>query len=427
MHSLRAYIITRTLLTIPMLFVLVTLVFFVLHVMPGDPVEALIRPGAPQAYIDGIRHSLGLDRPLPEQYVDYLGRLLSLEFWITPETEATAAGETLKPTAEVLIPSQDAKLAFRFAPPIYFQALLIPDDVRFGVGIWPGQKLGHDSYLLKLPPADTILEQLPIQFGFVDMGLSISPVRGRPVVWDIAEKFPATLELALCAIFITIVVGVSTGAYAAHKRRSPADYGFRIYSIIIYAMPVFWLGLMLQLIFGVGLNLLPVYGRIDTGLEPTRITGLYLIDSLVTLNLPAFGSAFGHLLLPSLTLGLYLSGIFVRLTRANMLGTLQQDFIIATRARGVPERIVVYKHALLNAFIPILTMMGLQFAALLAGAVLTETTFSWPGMGSFIAERISYRDFNSIQGSVVFFAIMVASVSLIVDIIYARLDPRIRY
>jgi peptide/nickel transport system permease protein len=259
------------------------------------------------------------------------------------------------------------------------------------------------------------------------MGTSISPVRGRPVAYDIAEKFPATLELTICSIIVTVLVGVSTGAYSAHKRRSAADYGFRAYSIVFWAMPVFWLGLMMQLIFGVGLGLLPVYGRIDTGLAPTRITGLYLVDSLVTLNLPSFISALSHLILPTLTLGLYLSGVFTRLTRANMLGILQQDFVIAARARGVPERVVVYKHALKNTLIPIMTMVGLQFAALLAGAVLTETTFSWPGMGLFMVSRIEYRDFASIQGGVVFFAIMVASVSLIVDIIYARLDPRIRY
>jgi len=420
MRSLRAYIITRALLTIPMLFILVTLVFLVLRIMPGDPVEALIRPGAPREYIDEIRHNLGLDKPILEQYLDYLGRLLSLEVWIAPGGEAT-------PTAEVLIPSEEPKLALRYAAPVFFQFLLLPDDPRLSFGIWPGQQLSRDSYLVQFPTPGTIAEGLPIQIGFMDMGTSISPVRGRPVAWDVAEKFPATLELAICSIVVTMLVGVSTGAYSAHKRRSAADYGFRIYSIAIWAMPVFWLGLMLQLIFGVGLDLLPVYGRIDTGMAPARITGLYLVDSLVTLNLPSFVNALTHLILPSLTLGLYLSGVFTRLTRANMLGTLQQDFIIAARARGVPERTVVYKHALKNAFIPILTMMGLQFAALLAGAVLTETTFNWPGMGSFVVDRIGYRDFNSIQGAVVFFAFLVASVSLIVDIIYARLDPRIRY
>jgi peptide/nickel transport system permease protein len=131
--------------------------------------------------------------------------------------------------------------------------------------------------------------------------------------------------------------------------------------------------------------------------------------------------------LPSLTLGLYLSGNFTRLTRANMLDVLQQDFIAAARARGIRERAVVYKHALLNAFIPILTMFGMQFALLMAGAVLTETTFNWPGMGLFLVERVTDRDFPAIQGTVVFFALIIATVSLLVDIIYARIDPRVRY
>ena len=213
-------------------------------------------------------------------------------------------------------------------------------------------------------------------------------------------------------------------------------------------MPVFWLGIMFQLIFGVYMGdwyetsvigqkilqplfgsffPLPISGRIGTELSPERITGLYLVDSIVTGNWVALKSTIRYLVLPSLTLGLYLSGVFTRLTRSNMLDALQEDYITAARARGIKERVVVYGHALKNAFIPVLTMMGMQFAALLAGAVLTETTFSWPGMGLFMWERIGYRDFNSIQGAVVVFAVLVSVVSLLVDIVYAWIDPRIRY
>jgi peptide/nickel transport system permease protein len=282
----------------------------------------------------------------------------------------------------------------------------------------------------------------------LDLGESLAPTRGRPVIDDLRLKFPATLELAIVSLLMTVLIGVPTGAYAAHKRRSVADYGFRIFSIVIWAVPVFWLGIMFQLIFGIYLDEwytastfgqrilepifgeflpLPISGRIGTELSPRTITGLYSVDSLLTGNWTALKSTIRYLILPSLTLGLYLSGVFVRLTRSNMLDTLKEDYITAARARGIRERVVVYGHALKNAFIPILTMMGLQFAALLAGAVLTETTFSWPGMGLFMWERIGYRDFNSIQGSVVFFAVLVAAVSLIVDIIYAWIDPRIRY
>jgi peptide/nickel transport system permease protein len=282
----------------------------------------------------------------------------------------------------------------------------------------------------------------------LDLGVSLAPTRGRPIAQDLRAKFPATLELSIASLLITVLIGVPAGAFAAHKRRSVADYGLRIFSIVIWAVPVFWLGIMFQLVFGVYLGdwyetstfaqqvlqptfgdflPLPISGRIGTEMAPQAITRLYFIDSLLTGNWAALKSTVRYLILPSVTLGLYLSGVFVRLTRSNMLDTLKEDYITAARARGIKERVVVYGHALKNAFIPILTMMGLQFAALLAGAVLTETTFSWPGMGLFMWERIGYRDFNSIQGSVVVFALLVAIVSLIVDVIYAWIDPRIRY
>ena len=321
-----------------MIFILVTLVFLIVRIMPGDPVRAMLRPGAPQEYVDNIKHSLGLDKPLIIQYFEYLYNLLR-----------------------------------------------------------------------------------------GDLGESLAPVQGRPIVKDLREKFPATLELSIFSMAISMVIGIFTGAYAAYKRRSFIDYGFRIYGIVIYTIPVFWLGLMLQMFFGVYLKLLPVYGRIGIGLTPEKITGLFILDSILTGNMAGLVSAIKHLILPSLTLGLYISGVFTRLTRTNMLDVLSQDFITAARARGLSERVVVYKHALKNALIPIMTMMGLQFALLLAGAVLTETTFSWPGLGRFLIDRILYRDFPSIQSSVVFIAILVAVVSLLVDIIYSYLDPRIRY
>jgi peptide/nickel transport system permease protein len=156
-------------------------------------------------------------------------------------------------------------------------------------------------------------------------------------------------------------------------------------------------------------------------------TGFYLLDTLIAGQWASFADVALHLLLPSLTLGIVLSGIFIRLTRANMLDTLKSDYVLAARARGIPERRVVYGHALKNAFIPVLTMLGLQFAALLAGAILTETTFSWPGMGRLLVERIYLRDYPTIQGVIVVFAFFVSLVSLIVDLIYAVIDPRVRY
>ena len=346
MRSILSYLIARILLTIPMLLILLTVVFVVLRVMPGDPAESILGAHAPKDQIELVRKNLGLDKP---KFINLHGNPFDSQYF---------------------------------------------------------------SYLYHL-----------IRF---DLGNSMIWSK-RPIATEIKEHFPATLELTLVSITITILIGVFGGALAAHKQKTVLDYGLRIYGILIYSIPVFWLGLMLQLIFGVFMGWFPVSGRIGSGLELRTVTGLYVFDALVTGNWTGLYSSVKHLALPSITLGLSLSGIFVRLTRANMLHTLKQDFVTAARVRGLPERIVVYRHALKNAFIPILTMMGMEFALLLAGAVLTETTFSWPGMGRYLIERILYRDFNAVQGGVVFFALLVSGVSLVVDIIYAAIDPRIRY
>lgn len=249
----------------------------------------------------------------------------------------------------------------------------------------------------------------------------------RPVLTEILEHFPATLELSISAFTFSVLLGVFTGVLSARRHNRLADRVIRLYGIITYSIFIPWFGLILQLIFGVYLGWLPISGRSDPGMAPQTITGLYVLDSILTMNLPSLIDSIRHLILPTITLGIYLSGIYTRLTRTHMIEVLQSDFIRAARARGLPERTVIYKHALKNAFIPILTMMGLQFALLLAGAVLTETTFSWPGMGYFLYERISYRDFTTIQGTIVFIAALIVLISLIVDIIYVYIDPRIRY
>jgi peptide/nickel transport system permease protein len=230
-------------------------------------------------------------------------------------------------------------------------------------------------------------------------------------------------------MLITILVGVPLGAYASDKRRSAQDYGIRLYGIVIYCIPVYWLGLMLQMIFGIWLDIFPISGRtggrvFTAGFEQT---GFYVLDTILAGDFEALGDVLIHLVLPCVTLGLTLSGIFVRLTRANMLDVLKSDYTLAAEARGIRHFKVVYKHALLNASVPILTMMGLQVALLMAGAVLTETTFSWPGMGRLLLERIYLRDYPTIQGVIVIFALIVALVSLVVDVIYAFIDPRVRY
>ncbi|MBW2091854.1 MAG: ABC transporter permease, partial [Deltaproteobacteria bacterium] len=266
-----------------------------------------------------------------------------------------------------------------------------------------------------------------VQICKLDLGESM--VFKERVTKAVSDKLPATIELTVFGIIITLFLGVFMGAYAADKRRQPQDYAIRLYGIVVYCIPVYWMGLMLQLIFGVWLDILPIAGRTGPRVFASTFekTGFYVVDTILATDFAALGDVLMHLVLPSFTLGLVLSGVFVRLTRANMLDVLKADYILAAEARGIKHRKIVYKHALKNAFIPVLTMMGLQFALLLAGAILTETTFSWPGMGRLLLERIYYRDYPTIQGVIIIFVLFVAMVSLIVDIIYAIIDPRIRY
>ncbi len=484
MKSLRAYVITRFLLTIPMVLVLLVFVFILLRVMPGDPVEATMRPGVPEEYKNQIRHDLGLDRPILFNFQGTLATvngplivlyeehdtssppvMLALEGDQLPVTDRFTEGDEdwVRVTIEAEEPAWIAEEKLKWLRRVEFHFKEVEGaELPVGVeGEWRRVTLSSggvegwgpaESFDIAINPFDS--QFFSYLWGLVtrfDLGKSIT-LRGRPIAADLALKFPATVELGIFGMLVATVVGVFTGALAAQKRRSAVDYGLRIYSIVAYAIPIFWLGLMFQLIFGVRLGWLPVSDRVSSLMRPDtmtqvfalqeRLTGpagekilsvvdflsnFYILNCLVTGQWESLLDALKHLVLPSLTLGLYLSGNFTRLTRANMLDVLQQDFIAAARARGIRERIVVYRHALLNAFIPILTMFGLQFALLMAGAVLTETTFNWPGMGLFLVERVIDRDFPAIQGTVVFFALIIAMVSLVVDIIYARIDPRVRY
>jgi peptide/nickel transport system permease protein len=483
MSSLRAYIITRVLLTIPMVLILLIFVFVLLRVMPGDPIKAAMRPGVPQEYLDQIRHAQGLDRPLVINlrgswatalepvivlYAEHDPTsppvMLALEGDRLPVTDRFAEGEedwlrvSIDEGARVWVDRE--KLTWLRRVEFHFTPLDETGDAPVA-GDWQKVTMLQGGLEGWAPAGTFRIHVNPVDSQFFnylwglitrfDLGQSIT-LRGRPVAADMVLKLPATIELSVSGMLVATLVGVFTGAFAAQKRRSAADYGLRIYSIVAYAVPIFWLGLMFQLIFGVGLGWFPVASRVDTQLRPDtiaqvfelqeRFTGprgekiiavtdffsnFYIFSTLITGQWDSLLNALRHLVLPAMTLGLYLSGVFTRLTRANMLDVLQQDFITAARARGIRERIVVYRHALLNAFIPILTMFGMQFALLLAGAVLTETTFNWPGMGLFLVDRITDRDFPAIQGTVVFIALFVATVSLIVDIIYARIDPRVRY
>jgi peptide/nickel transport system permease protein len=342
--TLRTYIISRILLTIPMIFILLTTVFVIMRVLPGDPVLLHFEKTENPAAMQQMRVALGLDQPLWLQYVNYI------------------------------------------------------------LGLFRG-----------------------------DLGKSMQDYSS--VGQQIFSAFPATLELAIYSMTIAVLIGVFLGVESSKAYNKPKDHAIRLFGIVTYAIPVFFLGMLFQLGFGVGLHWLPVGGRFDLSVSPPTgltignlhlATGLYTIDSLLEGNIFKFVVSFKYLLLPSLTLGLILCGVFIRLTRSNMFETSRLDFVTSAKARGLKDRTITYGYALRNAFLPVLTMMGLQFALLLGGAVLTETTFSWPGLGSYLVARINFRDYTAIQGTVVVFGLLVSIVSLAVDLLYAYLDPRIR-
>lgn len=336
--ALQAYTIVRLLLAPLMLWTIVTVVFLLLRATPGDPVDAILGPKAPEEVKNAMREQLGLGKPLWLQYLNYLGDLL-----------------------------------------------------RF------------------------------------DLGTSLT-TRGQSV-WEIIQQyFPATVEIAVCSMIVALVVGIGVGTLSAGRPNSGWDVFGRLFGIITYALPAFWMGMIVQLVFAVQLQWFPLGTRFPvTETPPAGPTGLYTIDSLLSLNFGQFFTSLYHLALPSLTLGILISGIFERIVRVNLKQTLLADYVEAARARGIPESKIIISHALKNAMIPVITVMGLTLAALLGGAILTEVTFSWPGLANRLYEAISLRDYPTVQGIVVFFAAIVVMASILIDILNAFIDPRIRY
>ncbi|OGS45538.1 MAG: hypothetical protein A3K66_07070 [Euryarchaeota archaeon RBG_16_67_27] len=338
-HSLLAYAITRLVLAVPMLVVLLTAVFMILRVLPGDPILALWGGRTPpEAVVEDARRELGLDQPPWVQYGSYM------------------------------------------------------------TGVFSGR-----------------------------LGTSIGELyRGQSVWAVISDKLPATIELAIGSMIVASLVGIVTGVVAGSRRDTWIDVGIRLYGTIVWVIPIFWLGLIFQLVFGVWLGWLPPHGR-WTGTDiPPQVTGLFTVDALLAGDLSRFGKAVAHLVLPCLTLGLVLSGFFTKTVRASMLKTVTADYSEAARARGVPERRVVARHAFRNALVPVVTVLGLQFAILFAGAVLTERTFSIEGIGQLLLNSITSKDMTMIQGVVVVYAAIIVAISLVVDILGAMIDPRIR-
>jgi dipeptide transport system permease protein len=330
------FILTRLSLIIPTFIGMTLLAFFLIRLVPGDPVETL----AGERGIDAARHAqllkeYGLDRPLLVQYGIYIGRVL------------------------------------------------------------------HG-----------------------DLGKSI--ITHEPVIREFAALFPATIELAVCAIIFALLLGIPAGIVAAVKRNSVFDHGVMATSLTGYSMPIFWWGLLLILLFSVQLGLTPVSGRISVQhyIEPT--TGFLLIDSLLTGDKGSFTSAVQHLILPMIVLGTNPLAVVARMTRSAMLEVLGEDYIRTARAKGLPPLRVVGVHALRNALIPVVTVIGLQVGVLFTGAILTETIFSWPGVGKWLIEAINRRDYPVLQGGMLLLGVVVMLVNLLVDLTYGVINPRIR-
>lgn len=336
--SLKTYALTRLALVVPMVLILLTLVFLLMRVAPGDPISAALGGHVPASVINKIRHQVGYDKPLYVQYGNYL--------W---------------------------------------------DIVRGNFGT-------------------TITDRRPVSSIIVDNG-------------------GATLELTVAASLVAIVVGVVVGLLAGRYRDTWIDVGGRMFGIVAYAMPVFFLGFLAQLFFGVYLGWLPTSNQaspITQAFLPVH-THILFVDAIWAHDWGALWDITKHLILPATTLGIVIGGIFIRLVRVNVIRSLKDDYVEAARARGIGERSVVYRHAFRNALVPVVTIVGLQLALLLGGAILTEETFNWPGIGSTLIKYLENRDYAGVQGIVVVFALVVVVASLVIDFVNAFVDPRIRY
>ena len=258
-----------------------------------------------------------------------------------------------------------------------------------------------------------------------DLGDSLT--LGQPVTTVLLDRFPATLELTLAALLFAVVVGVPIGVIAAVRQYSLLDKVTSVIALAGVSMPVFWLALVLVVIFTVQLDWLPFPGRVSNDVQFTSYTGLYLLDTLITFNLPAFWDVLKHLILPVVALGTIPMAVITRMTRSSMLEVMGEDYVRTARAKGVMPSRVVFRHALRNAMLPTVTVIGLQFGLLMGGAFLTETIFGWPGVGQIALESVYRRDYAMIQGVVLYGALLFVLVNLLVDVLYAVLDPRVRY
>ena len=325
----------RLLGVVPVILGVSMIVFLLMHLAPGDPVELLVPEEATQEDIEKIKTEWGLDQPVPIQYWEFLKKAIRGDFGIS----------------------------FKFEV---------------------------------------------------------------PVMTLIRERLPATLELGLLSFLISIMIAIPIGVLSATRANTFWDNASMAFALMGASLPHFWLGIMLIFFLGGYLDLLPVSGRIDYGISLKSITHFYLLDSLLTLNWDAFLNTLKHIFMPALTLGIALSSLATRITRSSMLEVIRQDYITTARVKGLSERTVIWKHGLRNALCTIITILGLQLGTLLAGSIIIETVFTWPGIGSLLIQAISYRDYGLVQAVVFLFSIIYIVVNLVVDLLYTLIDPRVR-
>ena len=330
------YLVRRILETIPVLFGASVIVFLLVHLIPGGPEVVLLGERISEENVARLRAQLGLDRPLPEQYLVYIGNILRGD-------------------------------------------------------------LGH------------------------------SIAGNIPIAEELGRRLPATMELSILALTIAVVVAVPLGVISAVRRGSWVDTGTMMGAMIGISMPIFWLGLLLLWIFGVKLDLLPFIGRLSPNVEIETCTGLHTIDAIISGNWSALGDALAHLILPAVTVSTIPIAIIARITRSATLELLRLHYIRTARAKGLREGTVIQRHALRNALLPVVTIIGLQMGTLLAGAVLTRTIFSWPGIGRWLFNSIQGRDYPIVQSVTLVTTVIFVVVNLLVDLSYAWLNPRIRY
>jgi ABC-type dipeptide/oligopeptide/nickel transport system permease component len=330
------YIVRRMLIAVPVLLSITLIVFVMLHSAGGDPAVVMLGARASDESLAALRSELGLDEPLPVQYIDF---------------------------------------------------------VR----------------------------------GAVQGNLGTSYRSKQPVAHEVFSRFPATVELAVGAMFIATIIGLIAGTVAATRKNSIFDYSSTIMSLIGVSVPTFWLGIILIIIFGVELKWLPISGRVDPRIGADPNAHFLILNSLIHGDWAVFWDALKHLILPAFTLAAWPAAIIARMTRASLLEAMGQDYIRTARAKGLKDRTVIVRHVFRNAMLPIITVAGLEFGGLLAGAVVTEQVFSWPGIGKLTVDAITNRDYQIVQGVVILVGFIFIAMNLIVDVVYVWLDPRIRY